>query len=263
MEPILACPEQVEAAMRMQLSDIAAACQVLLRGAGEKQKKYLSLIYRAVFCCSHAIYEQELARRLDDEDELRADFDHVDLVDWCRETVERAAELLRDAQVQLSFSCREKALVTMADRELLDMLLYSLISNAVKAAGEGCQVSVSLERRGGNALLTVADQGGGFSDQSLERLLSSQPLLPDLTPGAGAGLGLRLCRAIVETHGGLMMLESAPGEGARCAATLPIREGRCSAGLGDPSRMRVSRGLDRALTVLSDVLPPESFRGER
>jgi len=245
--------------MRTQLSDIAAASQVLLRGAGEKQQGYLALINRAAFRCKNILNEERLARRLDDEDELRADYARLDLVDWCRSATGHASRLLEQMRVRLDYSCGEPALVTMADRELLDELLYALIANAVKAAdGEG-QVSVSLERRGSNALLTVSDQGGGFSDEALERLLGEDDLGPDLTPGAGAGLGLRLCRAIVETHGGLLMLESAPGQGARCAATLPLRDGRdiqLETPLWDD-------GFERALTALAGVLPPESFCGRR
>lgn len=260
-EPLLACPSQVDAAMRTELGDIAAASQVLLRGAGEKQRRYLALINRAAFRCNQILYEEELARRLDDEDELRAVYAEMDLADWCGKASEKAAKLLEGAGVKLSFACREKVILTMADRELLDEMLYALISNAVKAGGAGRPVSVSLERRGDNALLTVSDEGGGFSDQALERLLGDGALEPDLTPGAGAGLGLRLCRAIAETHGGLLMLESAPGQGARCAASLPLRQGRDThTSIGSP---QADGGFDRALAALSGVLPPESFCPER
>lgn len=260
MEPLSVCPEQVDAALRNRLSNITAACQVLQRGTKEEKRwKYLAGIYRDSVCCDRILYEQQLRRRLDDEDALRAVYAQMDLVDWCRTDCGYASELLAQAGTEVKFSCGQVAIITMADQELLDEMLYALINNAVKAGGERCQVSVGLERRGENALLTVSDRGRGFSDEALERFLSDEALSVDLTPGAGAGQGLRLCRAIAETHGGLLMLESAPGEGACCAVTLPIREGRTSH-LGSPLTAG-RQGLERARVALADVLPLESFSG--
>jgi len=258
-EPIFTCPEQIEAAQRANLSDILAAIQALRQGAdAEEQRRYLAIMHRAVCSTANIYHEQSLARRLEDEDVLRAYYNEMDLVTWCQEALEKASQLLGKEGVEVTFSCGEQELVTMADKELLDTMLYALISNAVKAAGKGCQVSVSLERRGENALLIVADQGEGFSSQALDRLLGSDEVQPDLTPGAGAGLGLNLSRVIAETHGGLLMVESSPGRGSRCAATLPIRlNGRAQ--LHTP---QVENGNDFALNALADALSVESFYGE-
>jgi len=254
-EPLAADPRQMNAALRTQLGEIAAAGQLLMGGAGERERRYLALINRAAFRCDQILYEEELARRLDDEDGLQVRWGSLDLAEWCRGASARAAELLDQGGITLTCSCKEEPLLTLADRELLDELLYALVSNAARAAGPEGRVWVTLSRRGENAVLTVADEGEGFSDRSLERLLGDEPLEPDLTPGAGAGLGLRLCRAIVELHGGLLMLETGPGAGTRCAASLPLREGRRDR-LNDPS---AESGFDRAYSALAGVLPPESF----
>lgn len=251
----MADPRQMDAAMRSQLGEISAASQLLLRGAGERDKRYLGIISRAAFRCGRIIHEGELARRLDDEDALHAEFATMDLADWCGKAARHARELLAAAGIELTFTCRENSLLTLADQELLDELLYELVSNAAKAAGKGGRIDVTLARRGGNAILTVGDTGAGFPESALARLVGDAPLEPDLTPGTGAGLGLRLCRAIVETHGGLLMLESGPGAGTRCAASLPLREGQREA-LASPLS---ADGFDRARAALSDVLPPESF----
>lgn len=102
----------------------------------------------------------------------------------------------------------------------------------------------------------MGDEGCGLSGQALARLSTDKPLPPDLTPGAGAGFGLRLARTIAEIHGGLMILESAPGAGTRVAVSLPLREGYRPR-LESPRT--ALEGFDRALVALSDVLPAEAF----
>lgn len=257
MEPLSADPRQVDAALRTQLSDIAAAAQLLLRRTeSEHDRNYLMVAHRAAFRAMHILENRELARRLEDEDERRAVFATVDLVDWCREVTDHAAGLLASMNIVLTFRTGLTSLVTLADEQLLEQLLLALLSNAAKAMEEGGQLSVTLSANGKNALLTVGDEGCGLSGQALARLSTDKPLPPDLTPGAGAGFGLRLARTIAEIHGGLMILESAPGAGTRVAVSLPLREGYRPR-LESPRT--ALEGFDRALVALSDVLPAEAF----
>jgi signal transduction histidine kinase len=256
-EPLAADPEQVDAALRTQLSDIAGATQVLLRRCqSEEERAYLAVASRGTFRAMSIVEDRALARRLEDEDERRAVLTTTDLVDVIQAVTQRAAGLLAQGGVELTFQTDQIELVTLADQELVERMTLCLISNGVKAAQEGGRVTVSLSRRGKSALLTVSDDGQGLSAQALERLCGDQDLSPDLTPGTGAGFGLRLARAIAETHGGLMMMESAPGTGTRAAVSLPLREGY------RPSLSAPRDGMDeqqRTLTALAEVLPAEAF----
>jgi signal transduction histidine kinase len=256
-EPLDADPRQVDAALRTQLSDIAAATQLLLRRCqSEDERPYLAVACRGAFRAMGIVEDRALARRLEDEDERRVEWATIDLVDCLRTVTDRAAQLLARGGAAVVFQTELAELVTLADQELVERLALGLISNGVKAAGPEGQVTVTLSKREKSAVITVGDDGQGLPAQALERLCGSEDLTPDLTPGAGAGFGLRLARAIAESHGGLMMLESAPGAGTRAAVSLPLRESR---------RVRLAApdsGLDeqtRTLTALADVLPPEAF----
>jgi len=248
-------PRQVDSALRAQLNDISAACQLLQRRAQERDREYLALIYRGTLRAMRILEQRELARRLEDEDELRVVFADLELVDWCRTITSHAGELLASLGITVTFQTELVQLPTLGDRGLLEQLLYALLSNAAKAMDGGGRLSVALGRRGDNAVLTVGDEGRGMSEETLVRLFQDGDG-PNLLPGAGAGFGLRLARTIAELHGGLMILENDPGHGVRAAVCLPIREER---------RMRlesprpVEHGFDRGLVALADVLPLEAF----
>ena len=254
-EPLSADPRQVDSALRTQLNDISAACQLLQRRAQERDQEYLAVIYRGTLRAMRILEQRELARRLEDEDELRVEFADLELVDWCRKIAGHAGELLADLGISVSFQTELAQLSTLGDEMLLEQLLYALLSNAAKAMAGGGRLSVTLGRRGDNAVLTVGDEGQGMSEESLARLFQGGDG-PDLSPGAGAGFGLRLARTIAELHGGLMILENDPGQGVRAAVCLPVREGH-RARLESPRA--AEHGFDRGLVALADVLPLEAF----
>lgn len=250
-------PRQIGAALRTQLADVSMASQVLLKKCtSEKDAAYLAIIQRAAMRATLIAERLELVCRLEDEDELRAVFGAEDLVSWCRDRVEHTAPLLEKAGITLSFRTEETTLVTQADSGLLEHLLFALLSNGAKALPDGGQLTVSLSGTGRAAVLTVGDNGDGMSESAMNRLFGEGDPDPDLTPGAGAGLGLLLARAIAEAHGGLLIVDTAPGGGTRATVSLPLRDGRPTRlqSANPPSSIR-----DRALVALSDALPAEAY----
>ena len=251
----------MDGALRARLSEISAAVQLLQRRAPEEDRPYLAAAGRAACRAMRVLNERELARRLEDEDELRAVFATMDLVDWCRGAAEHAGELLAAAAgLTVTFQADRTALVTLADQELLEQLLYALLSNAAKAARPGGTLTVTLASREKRAVLTVGDEGAGMDEKTMARLFQEPDGSVTLLPESGAGFGLWLARAIAEVHGGVLVLENTPGAGVRAAVSLPIREGYRT-GLESP-RLG-DDGFDRALVALSDVLPSGAFDGRR
>lgn len=121
--------------------------------------------------------------------------------------------------VAVDASRLERAMV-FGDAYYLRQAVENLARNAREAmAGQpGARLSVSVERDGGNAVIRVADNGPGIPPAKLQTIF--QPFVS--TKGKGMGLGLAICREIVESHAGRIEVDSAVGEGTTFTVRIPL-----------------------------------------
>lgn len=111
-----------------------------------------------------------------------------------------------------------------ADEEQLIQLLQNLISNAIKFHGEAAPcVSVSAQQRDKEWLFAVADNGIGIAPEHAERIFVIFEKLHSQADYPGTGIGLAICKKIVERHGGRIWVESEPGKGSTFYFTIPDR----------------------------------------
>ncbi|UQN08989.1 GAF domain-containing protein [Deinococcus sp. QL22] len=117
--------------------------------------------------------------------------------------------------------------VVQADAQQLDQLLQNLISNGLKyrRADVTPEVQVSAERDGELWRFAVSDNGIGVEPQYFERIFEIFQRLHGRESFEGTGIGLAVCKKIVERHGGQLWLESSPGLGSTFFFTLPNGEG--------------------------------------
>ena len=107
-----------------------------------------------------------------------------------------------------------------ADHAQIERVLSNLIANAMRATPAGGRIVVSAAPRPGEVAVTVADTGTGIPSEYLSRIFEPFVQVPD-GPKGGAGLGLAICRRIVEAHGGQISVASTPGHGSAFTFTLP------------------------------------------
>jgi signal transduction histidine kinase len=113
----------------------------------------------------------------------------------------------------------------LADERQLLHVLQNLLSNAVKFRGpEPPRIHVSAERRGEEWLFSVRDNGIGIDPQYRDRIFVIFQRLHTNAEYPGTGIGLSLCKKIVERHHGRIWMESQMGQGATFYFTLPARE---------------------------------------
>jgi PAS domain S-box-containing protein len=117
--------------------------------------------------------------------------------------------------------------VVMGDATQLVQLLQNLMGNALKFnRGEHPKVRLGAERRGGGEwVISVSDNGIGIELQYLERIFVIFQRLHTREEHAGTGIGLAVCKKIVERHGGRIWVESEPGAGSTFYFTLREGEG--------------------------------------
>ena len=108
----------------------------------------------------------------------------------------------------------------MADRRRIVQVLNNLFANAARHAPESSQIRVSAVLEDAHVAISVADEGRGMSPELLARLFDKHG---QKGSKAGYGLGLAICKGLVEAHGGRIRAESAgPGRGSTVTFTLPV-----------------------------------------
>jgi light-regulated signal transduction histidine kinase (bacteriophytochrome) len=102
-----------------------------------------------------------------------------------------------------------------ADETQLVQLFQNLIGNAIKYQDSGTpRVQISATRRGTGWSFAVKDNGMGIDQQYLERIFGMFQRLHKRDQFSGTGMGLAICKKIVERHGGSLTVESRPGHGS-------------------------------------------------
>lgn len=142
--------------------------------------------------------------------EYRPQAKQMDLVSWLR-----SRSWLRGIDLRVP-----SRLEVNSDPHLLERLLTRLLDNARRAAGPRGRVSCSLTTTEDGFCLEVSDDGPGMEAAVCER--ACDPFFTTRPPGQGLGLGLFLARRAAAMLGGDLELHSAPGQGCRARALLPL-----------------------------------------
>ena len=151
-------------------------------------------------------------------------FAATDLAGVAREVVADLEATIADAGGRIEIG---ELPVIDADTAQMRQLLQNLLGNALKYRRKDVPPVVRLSSAcsgGRNCTITVADNGIGFNDRYAEKIFKMFERLHARTQYAGSGIGLAICRKIVERHGGTIAATSTAGQGATFTVTLPITQ---------------------------------------
>ncbi len=136
---------------------------------------------------------------------------------------ETYAPIFRSRQLTLRLTTAPTGL--LADEDLIIQVLVNLLDNAIAHTPPGGTITVGCETVGDRARFRVADTGAGVRPEDLPRVFDRfyRPDTGRTREQGGAGLGLAICKAIVDAHGGTIAVTSAIGEGTTFTVELPGR----------------------------------------
>lgn len=165
------------------------------------------------------------------------DPNHREPVDLGRLAEDVAALVEKDlrrhnVRLEMQVSNRPLARINAAQ---IQQVLINLLVNARQAMPDGgvARLGLDVDASGRMAKLSVTDQGAGIASENLRRIFepffSTKPA-PDSTGLGGTGLGLAVCRDIIEAHHGRIRVESRPGQGSTFTLLLPVAQPADQAG---------------------------------
>lgn len=143
-----------------------------------------------------------------------------DLRDVVR-AISTASELMLSPKQRLEVVVPDQPVISDCDASRIEQVLENLVSNAVKYSPSGGTVLVELTSDESCATIRVADQGIGIAEHERRHLFTPFRRAEGTLGIPGVGLGLYVCRRIVEAHGGTIDVQSEVGQGSTFIVTLP------------------------------------------
>jgi PAS domain S-box-containing protein len=149
----------------------------------------------------------------------------IDLGDFMKTSLETFLPVAKEKQISLKIKPISGIDKIEADPRRLDQVLQNLVSNAMKFTPEGGKIEVGAKRIGSNEVrIWVKDSGIGIAPDEISSLFQKYHQMSNANSGGGkgTGLGLLICKMIVEAHGGSIQVESDLGKGSTFTVTIPL-----------------------------------------
>ena len=211
--------------LRTPLAAVYGAAQTLRRhdfaldDAG--RERFITLIVDESNRLARIVNEILLANQLEmgRVDVVAEPFDGADLI----ERVVESARSHAPDHVTFDVNVAEDVPLVAADKDRARQVLVNLVENAVKYSPDGGRIELAVDSAEGGVLFRVADEGMGIPPDEQRRIFEKfYRLDPNMVQGiGGTGLGLYICRELVERMGGKIWLESEKGKGSTFFFELP------------------------------------------
>ncbi|WP_166040244.1 HAMP domain-containing sensor histidine kinase [Sphingosinicella sp. YJ22] len=214
---------RLDQALRTPLNHIVNAAELLrAQHEGPLRREYTAYATDIASAGRHllAMVDDLVDLQAIERDDFTPEIERIDLADVAR----RAAGLLSvraaERRVRIDKPGDGEALPALGEFRRVLQIMMNLLVNAIRYSPEGSMVWIRTERVGQMVALTVADLGKGIAPEDQDRVFDKFERVDPSEPG-GTGLGLYIARRLARAMGGDILLDSAPGQGARFTLTLP------------------------------------------
>ena len=212
--------------LRTPLTNIIGFTQLLADGGAgplnPKQLDYASYI-KSSSAALLAIINDILDLASIDAGALELRPENVDVVEAMKAAAEGVQDRLADSHIDLRIVATDDVGHLWADGRRVRQALFNLLSNAIGFSSAGQTVTLAAMRRANEVVFKVSDRGRGIAPEALEKVFDRFESQTTGSRHRGPGLGLSIVRALVELHGGRVMIDSALGEGTTVTCIFPVQ----------------------------------------
>jgi len=210
--------------LRTPLTSIQGMVQVVVSGmageVNETQRSSLNIALRNIERLSRLINNLLDISKIE-AGHMTLNLEAVNMAELARQVRDTFLPLVRERRLELRLQVPADLVLTV-DRDRLIQVFTNFMHNAVKFTRAGT-ITMMVESQATQVRCTVADTGPGIAPAQLPRLFGKfqQAGTLSATDERGSGLGLSLCKSLIELHGGTVWVESELGQGTRFIFTLP------------------------------------------
>lgn len=212
--------------LRVPLTSVMGYAEFLEDGIGghlsPQQSVFVDQIQKNAIRLTHLVDDLLDFARME-AGTLKLNLEEGDLTARIREVVESLAPQIEAAGLTLSLELPEEPAMACIDGPRIERVLFNLLNNAMKFTPAQGRIRVRVASGPEGVRAEVHDTGAGIASEDLPKLFKPFSQLEGSERKGGTGLGLNIVKLLVEAHGGVVGVESTPGEGSCFWFTLPIR----------------------------------------
>lgn len=207
---------------RTPLTLILAPLEELLANTRNQppQKQNLNLIHKNVFRLLRLVNQLMDFRKIE-VDKMRLQASGHDLISFVSEIMQSYQSIAHKRNIDLRLITNERSLVVWFDVNMLDKVLFNLLSNAFKFTKDGGFIHIYISREGNEVVIKVEDNGLGMTEQAVKNAFTLF-YQGDYENQKGSGLGLALSKQLIGLHKGCISLKSEKTKGTTFEIRLPL-----------------------------------------
>jgi PAS domain S-box-containing protein len=188
----------------------------------EEIEKQLKIIFQTTIA-TYGLFEDLLLWSACNLGKLQFVSQKVDITNLCREVVANT-QITADAKNIAIFMSGPDHIFLLSDENMIKAVLRNLVSNAIKFTNPGGRIDISVQKNHDSATIAVKDNGVGISEKNMQNLWDISRNLTTFGTAneKGTGLGLLLCKELVEKNAGRIWVESEVMKGSSFSFSLPL-----------------------------------------
>jgi signal transduction histidine kinase/DNA-binding response OmpR family regulator/cellobiose-specific phosphotransferase system component IIB len=187
----------------------------------------LTLIHKNVYRLLRLVNQLMDYRKIENK-KLRLHATAGNLIDFVKDIIESFQHNARKRNIDLRVIIKEDPKLVWFDANMLDKVIFNLLSNALKFTSDNGRIYVTVSKDESSAIIEVADSGVGMNEDELKQIFD-QFYQSDTNYSRGSGLGLSLSRELILLHKGVISVRSKKWEGTTFTINLPLGEEHLSA----------------------------------